>query len=172
MRILLVSLITLFPFLFSGCAANMPQTAQDFRLAVPGFVFAGKESFEVNRPFNDVVAIFKRQAVKCLDVTIQTTATAPGSYQVLGANWNPTFIATDKQAELHLQRIWEKGVVQVGSEPAKGHFVMVVDIVPVSARKTRIDMYRPNSGANVIIKAIKNWANNKDIGCPDMTKTG
>ncbi len=169
MKILLVALIALLQLLLSGCG-TMPQTAEEFRLAVPGASFAEKESFEVDRTYKDVVAIFQKKAVKCLDVTVQTTSQTSTSYQVIVANWNPTLIVKDKRTELHLQRIWEKGVVKVQAEPAKGHFVMVVDILPVSARKTRIDMYRPTMGVDVIVRAVKNWAMNKDIGCPDMTK--
>jgi hypothetical protein len=80
-------------------------------------------------------------------------------------------IVGKNKAELHLQRIFEKGVVMAYQEPPKGHFVMVVDAIPLSAKKTRIDIYRPSKGVDVIVRAIKGWASGKNLGCPDMTKT-
>src|SRR5687767_4102164 len=111
-RILLLSLSVLLQFFLVGCG-TMPQTAEEFRLAVPGTSFAETESFEVERPFDQVAATFKKQAPKCLDVTIQTTSQTTGSYQVIVANWNPTVLVTKNKAELHLQRIFEKGVMKV-----------------------------------------------------------
>lgn len=174
MRILLIPLMVLFQFHLAGCAGNrttMPMSAEAFRQAVPGTATMERETFEVNRQFDSVVSTFKRKATECLDKTVTTSSRAGGSYQVIVSNWNPTFTATRDQAELHIQRVYEKGVLQVYDEPEKGHFVMVVDIAPASLRKTKIDIYRPSRGLEVILKAVKSWATGKDIVCPDMTKT-
>src|SRR5687768_587613 len=107
MRILFIPLIALFQFHLAGCAGNMPMTAQEYRLAVPGSSFAEVEKFEVNRPYDGVADTFKRMAAKCLDVTIKTSSQSPGSYQVIVANWNPTVIVGRDKAEFHLQRVYE-----------------------------------------------------------------
>lgn len=170
MRVLLPCVIVLLQLGLSGCG-TMPQTAEEFRRMVPDASFGETETFEVDRPFKEVADTFRKMAPKCLDVTIKTTSQSPGSYHVVVANYNPTVIVGKNKAELHLQRIYEKGVAMVYEEPANGHYVMVVDATPVSARKTRIDMYRPSMGVDVLTKAIKGWATGKNVGCPDMTKT-
>jgi hypothetical protein len=46
MKILSVVLIALFQFSLAGCG-TMPQTAEEFRLAIPDAFMTEKESFEV-----------------------------------------------------------------------------------------------------------------------------
>lgn len=174
MKKLLITLIVLFHFQLSGCAGNrttMPMSAEAFRQSVAEAPMMQKESFEVHRQFDSVVSTFKRKTQECLDKTVTTTSRSGGSYQQVVANWNPTFIAGRDKAELHLQRVYEKGVMQVYDEPANGHYVIVIDIAPASLRKTRIDIYRPTQGVEAILKGVRSWATGKDIVCPDMTKT-
>jgi hypothetical protein len=153
----------------TGCG-SMPRTAEEFRQAVPGAFMAGVETFEVERPFKDVAATFQKMAPKCLDTRIQTTSQTSTSYQVIVTKYNPTVIVSKNRAELHVQQIHEKGVVAVYEMPPKGYYLMVVDAIPVNSRKTKIDMYRPSMGHDVMVNAIKGWATGKNVGCPDLTK--
>jgi hypothetical protein len=162
--------ITLFTIFLSGCAGTMPQTADEFRKALPGAFMGEVENFEVNRPFMDVAKTFQTMAPKCLDVRIKTISDVYQSHQVIVAKYTPTVIVTDKRAELHVQERHEAGVIAVYKEPEKGHFLMVVDAVPLGKNRTQITMYRPSKGHDVMVKAIKGWATGKNVGCPDFTK--
>jgi hypothetical protein len=163
-------LFVLIPLYIAGCAGSMPVTADKFRQAVPGTAMTTKETFEVNRPYDQVIGTFRRKAVQCLDVTVQTTTQVDGGYREVVSNWNPTLIAGGEKTELHIQRVYEQGAARARGEPGQGHFVMVVDITPASIYKTRIDIYRSAQGVDTVLKAVNNWATGKDIGCPDMTK--
>jgi predicted component of type VI protein secretion system len=164
---LTVALLTIF---LSGCAGSMPQTAAEFRKALPGSFMGKVETFEVNRPFKDVAKIFQTMAPKCLDVRLKTISDTYQSHQVIVAKYTPTVIVTKHKAELHVQERHEAGVIAVYKEPEKGHFLMVVDAIPLNKDRTQITMYRPSKGHDVMVKAIKGWATGKNVGCPDFTK--
>ena len=165
----LVSALVVF-LLMTGCSIKHPQTAEEFRQGVPGAFMAKTESYEVNRPFKKVASAFKKQAPKCLSARVRTESRTNMSYQVIVTKYNPTVKVSKNKAELHLQQLHEKGVMNVSKVPDKGYFLMVVDAVPVSKNKTRIDYYGPSMGVETITKAIKGWATGKNMGCPDLTK--
>lgn len=156
--------------LAAGCVTQQPQTAEEFRQAVPGATFATTETFEVNRAFRDVARTFRRKAPQCLHVTVRTTSRTATSYQVLVAQYKPTVVVTAKRAELHLQRHYAQGVMNVTKEPEGGYYLLVADAYPAGGHKTRIQIFRPSIGFVPLIQAIKNWASGKNLGCPDMTK--
>ena len=160
----------LFTVFLLGCAGSMPQTAGEFRKALPGAFMGKVETFEVNRPFKDVAKTFQTMAPKCLDVRIKTISDTYQSHQVIVAKYTPTVIVTQDKAELHVQERHEAGVLAVYKEPEKGHFLMVVDAIPLDKSRTQITMYRPSKGHEVMVKAIKGWATGKNVGCPDLTK--
>lgn len=167
-RIMLPALA--FLLLLSGCVTHHPQTAEEFRKAVPGAFLAEVQSYEVDRPFRKVAASFKARAPKCLDVRIKTVSQSTTSYQVIVTKYNPTVVVTDQRAELHLQQHHEQGVMNVTEEPEGGYYLLVVDAIPVSKNKTHIDIYGPSVGHDTLIKAIKGWADGTTRGCPDLTK--
>jgi PBP1b-binding outer membrane lipoprotein LpoB len=169
MRRTAASAILTFILLLSGCA-SMPQTAEEFRKAVPGAFMGKVETFEVNRPFTDVAKTFQTMAPKCLDVRIKTVSDTYQSHQVIVAKYTPTVIVTEGKAELYVQERHEAGVLAVRKEPEAGHFLMVVDAVPLDKNRTKITMYRPAQGHDVMVKAIKGWATGKNVGCPDLTR--
>jgi hypothetical protein len=167
----LLSVFTVLALL-SGCAVmtGHPQTAEDFRQAVPDAMTAKYESFEVNRPFADVAATFSTKAPECLDVTIRTTSKTNMSYQVIVTDYNPTVRVSDSRAELHMQMHHEAGVLNVTKEPPGGYYMLVADASPVGDQMTRIDLYRPAYGYSLLTKTIKAWADGSNTGCPDMAK--
>ncbi len=168
MRVLLITLSTLFLLQLTGCASTgAPKTAEEYRQA-PNII-AKVESFEVNRAFQDVADAFRKHVPKCMDRTIQRTVQSTVSNQVVVANWNPTVIVGKDKAELYLQRVRETGNIDINSMPENGYYVMVVDAVPLSSKKTRIDVYKPK-GADEVVQAIKHWAAGDDTTCPDMTQ--
>ena len=155
--------------LFTGCV-NHPKTAQEFRVAIPDAFMAEVETIEVDRPFSEVAKTFKQKAPKCLDVRIKTVSQSSTSYQVLIAQYHPTVVTGPKKAEIHLQRHYESGVMNVGEEPENGYYLLVVDAIPISKNKTKIVFYRPSMGFDTLITAIKGWASGKNLGCPDLTQ--
>jgi len=155
--------------LLSGCAGHMPQTADKFRQELPGAFMGEVEKFKVNRAYTDIGKSFQQMAPQCLDVRIKTTSQTNMSYQVIVTKWNPTVKISDQRAELHIQQLHEKGVLNIYEVPDKGYYMMVVDAIPLGKNSSEVVMYRSSVGNKALIKAIKGWAAGKDIGCPDLT---
>ncbi len=160
---------TLGALLLTGCISH-PQTAQEFRVAIPDAFMAEVETIEVNRPFTEVATTFKKKAPQCLDVRIKTVSQSNTSYEVLIAQYHPTVIVGSKKAEIHLQRHYETGVMNVSEEPKNGYYLLVVDAIPITKDKTRIIFYRPSMGFDSLVTAIKGWASGTNLECPDLTQ--
>ena len=156
--------------LCSGCAQNYPQNAQDFRDAIPGAFMGKQQSFEANRPLREVARTFEARAPECLNVSVRTVSQSATSYQNILATYKATVLATDKKVELHLQRNYERGVLVPGKVPPGGLYMLVADATPIDRGRTRIDIYSPSMGADVLIRAIIGWATGQNLGYPDMTK--
>jgi hypothetical protein len=147
--------------LLTGCVSH-PQTAEEFRRAVPGALTATTETFEVNRSFRDVAATFRKKGPECLEVTIKTTSRTNTSHQVIVTEYKPTVVVTKERAELHVQQHHKAGVVKASKE---------ADAYPVSQNRTKVHMFVPSFGHGVLIRAVRGWATGENLGCPDMTKT-
>lgn len=164
-------------FLFScalllAACAPMPQTAEEFRKAVPGATLMKTDSYEVNRAWRDVAATFRRKAPECLKVSVRTVSQTTTSYQNILTEYTPTVIVTDQRAELHLQQLHKTGVMYPKKPPAGGIYLIVADAYPQAGNRTRIQLYGPSRGYDVVYRAIRGWAAGDNLGCPDMTKTG
>ncbi len=157
------------PGLF-GCVTGHPQTADEFRKAVPDAFMAKKESFEVDRPFDEVAGTFEKMAPQCLNVTVKTTSQTRTSYQVIVTRYKPTVLVSADKAELHVQQEHVQGVMNVTAVPEGGYYLMVADAYPIDANRTGIDLYRPKMGHDVLVRATKGWATGKNVGCPDFTQ--
>jgi len=171
MRNLTITIVAIFSVFLSGCVTHHPQTAAEFRKAVPGAFTAKVESFQVNRPFSEVAKTFQANAPECLNVRVETTSKTRMSYQVIVTKFKPTVVVTKEKAELHVQQHHESGVLNVTKEPKGGYYLLVTDAYPLGQNKTQVDMYRPSMGHEPLIKAIKGWASGTNVGCPDLTKT-
>lgn len=158
--------------LLAGCVTQHPQNAEEFRKAAPGAFLAKTETHEINRSMRDIGATFRKRAPECLNMRVTTTSQTSGSYQVIVSVYKPTVVVTDERAELHIQRHHEKGVLAVTKEPEGGYYLIVADAYPVDAKRSRLQLFGPSMGYDVIYKAIIGWATGKDLGCPDLTKTG
>lgn len=153
----------------AGCISH-PQTAEEFRKAVPGAFSAEVETFEVARSFDDVANTFKEMAPACLNKRIKTTSRTHMSYQVIVTAYKPTVLVTGDKAELHVQQHHEAGVLNVSKEPEGGYYLLVADAQPIGSGRTRVDLYRPSIGHGVLVKAIRGWATGEQVGCPDLTQ--
>jgi hypothetical protein len=155
----------------AGCATQQPQTAEEFRQAVPGAFMAKKETFEVNRPFRAVADTFRKRAPECLSVTLRTTAQSATSYQVIVADYKPTVVVTGERAELHLQERHKQGVVRVAKEPEDGHYLVVADAYPADRNRTRLEVFGPTGGPGaLVIRTVKSWASGESTACPDFKR--
>ena len=158
--------------LLAGCVTQHPQNAEEFRKMAPGAFLIKVENHEINRSVRQVGETFQKRAPECLNVRVRTTSQAPGSYQVIVSLYKPTVVVTNERAELHLQRHHEAGVMRVTKEPDGGYYLMVADAYPVDAKRSRLQIIGPSQGYDVIWRAILGWATGKDLGCPDLSKTG
>jgi hypothetical protein len=166
-----VSLVAAVVFL-GGCVTQHPQNAEEFRKMAPGAFLVKVETHEINRSMRQIGETFQRRAPECLNMRVRTTSQTSGSYQVIVSLYRPTVVVTSERAELHLQRHHEAGVMRVTKEPEGGYYLMVADAYPVDAKRSRLQIIGPSKGYDVIWRAILGWATGKELGCPDLTKTG
>lgn len=152
--------------------APMPQTAEEFRKAVPGAVLATTDSYEVNRSVKDVAATFRRKAPECLNVSVRTVSQTTTSYQNIVTEYKPTVVVNGERAELHVQQLHKTGVMYPSKPPEGGIYLLVADAYPLPGNRTRIQTYGPSKGYDVLYRAVRGWASGDNAGCPDMTKIG
>jgi hypothetical protein len=155
-----------------AACAPMPQTAEEFRKAVPGAMMAKTDSYEVNRSMKDVATTFRRKAPECLKVSVRTVSQTSTSYQNILTEYTPTVVVNSERAELHLQQHHKTGVVYPSKPPAGGPYIIVADAYAMPGNKTRIQLYGPSKGYDVVYRAIRGWATGENLGCPDLTKIG
>lgn len=153
----------------SGCVTSHPQSAAEFRTAVPGAFMAKVEKYEVQQPFHKVAERFRKMAPRCLNVSVKTVSQSTTSYQVIVADYKPTVIVHQDRAELHVQQHFSQGVVTVTEEPPGGYYLMVFDAIKMDPNTTRIEYYGPSKGQETMVNAIKGWASGNNVGCPDLT---
>jgi hypothetical protein len=158
--------------LLAACVA-MPQNPDDFRKAVSGgAVMTKTDTYEVNRSTQAVGATFKQRAPECLGVQVRTVSQTSTSYQNILTTYTPTVVASGQRAELHLQQLHKGGgVIYPQKPPEGGVYIFVADATPVSANRTRIQLYGPSLSAyDVLYRAVRGWASGENLGCPDMAK--
>ena len=158
--------------LLQACV-QMPQNAEDFRKAVAGGAMLTKtETYEVNRPLSAVAATFQRRAPECLRVAVRTVSQTTTSYQNILTAYKPTVVVTAERAELHVQQLHKTGVLYPSKPPEGGTYLVVADAYPLPGNRTRIQLFGPSKGYDVLYRAIRGWASGENLGCPDMTKIG
>jgi hypothetical protein len=168
MRTLAVLAMTASVAGLSGCVSH-PLTAQEFRAAVPGSFSGAVEEFEVNRSVEEIGKTFERKGPECLAVTIETTSSTNMSYQHYTTTYKPSVVRDAEKAELHLQQ-HHSNTVNVSKEPDGGYFLLVVDAERLDNKRSRITLYKPKFGFDVLVRSVKGWATGESMGCPDMTK--
>jgi len=155
--------------LLAGCA-QQPQTAQEFREAIPGAFMGKVQTFEAKRPLAAVAKTFQARAPDCLNVSVRSVSQSSTSYQNILTVYKATVVNNPHKAELHLQRDFKSGVLVPGKVPPGGLYYVVADATPIDKSRTRIDIYGPSVGTDTLVRAINGWATGENLGCPDMTK--
>ena len=170
MRHVVILGAVVLPALLSGCVTSHPQTAEEFRKAVPGAFMAKVETMEVDRSYEEVSRTIEEKAPECLNVAIRTVSQTTTSYQVIVTEYKPTVRVTDRRTELHVQQHHKQGVLKVTKEPEGGYYLLVADATPVAGGRTRLDVYGPSIGYDTLKRAVRGWATGENVGCPDLTK--
>jgi hypothetical protein len=155
--------------LLAGCA-QQPQTAQEFREAIPAAFMGKVQTFEAKRPLAAVAKTFQARAPDCLNVSVRSVSQSSTSYQNILTVYKATVVNNPQKAELHLQRDFKSGVLVPGKVPPGGLYYVVADATPIDKSRTRIDIYGPSVGTDTLVRAINGWATGENLGCPDMTK--
>jgi hypothetical protein len=163
--------VAIAALLLQGCG-GMPQSAEEFRKAVPGALMTKTESYEVNRPFRDVAATFQRRAPECLNLAVRTVSQSTNSYQNILTEYRGTAVVATERAELHVQQEHKTGVIYPSKPPPGGVYILVADAFPDGGGRTRIQLYGPSRGYDVLYRAVRGWATGDNLGCPDLTKIG
>jgi hypothetical protein len=157
--------------LLQACG-GMPQTAEEFRQAVPGAMMTKTDTYEVSRSLRDVASTFQRKAPECLNMAVRTVSQSTMSYQNILTEYRATVVAGGERAELHLQQEHKTGVIYPSKPPAGGAYIIVADAYPLPGNRTRMHLYGPSMGYDVVYRAIRGWASGDNLGCPDLTKIG
>src|SRR5262249_19870641 len=150
----------------AGCA-QQPQTAQEFREAIPGAFLGKVQTFEAKRPLAAVAKTFQARAPECLNVSVRSVSQSSTSYQNILTVYHATVVNNPQKAELHLQRDFKSGVLVPGKMPPGGLYYLVADATPIDKSRTRIDIYAPGVGTDTLVRAITGWATGDNLGCPD-----
>ena len=156
--------------LVSACSIQYPQSAEEFRQQIPGAFMGSVQTFEAKRSFREVAKTFQAKAPECLNVKVRVSSQTGTSVSNILYTYKPTVKASDKKAEVHVQRHMDGNVIVPGKEPPGGLYFVVADATPIDRNRTKIDIYGPSRGADALINAIRGWATGENVGCPDMTK--
>ena len=190
-KIIKYSLVVLTTFVLSGCAVldalipkvETPKNPNEFRKNFSkkhDSLF--KKSYIVKRSHYRVVKSWKARATKCLNKRVRVeTEIRPVGGCLFGCDkqvhYNTYFAKVKrgkKKSVLSVQ--FEQTGEHVGSNainPPGGAYFVVVDAIPISKSKTRINEYRwdlPFTKEEIVTKAIMNWASGKSRACPDLSK--
>jgi hypothetical protein len=158
--------------LLFGCGLQ-PKTADELRDNVRGkAVFSSREVFEVKKPYRQVSDTLRKKWLECLDST--TTASFHRGGNTFGTQTNiykPKVVVSDRRTELTLQhKATGKGITQVGGPPPEGFFTFVTDVYPVDKNTTRVDVQKQTPIHAAVMKAVRNWAEGTNMGCPDLAQ--
>jgi hypothetical protein len=158
--------IVLLTTLLSACA-GLPLTAAEFRQAARNrAAFSTSESFEVKRPFAEVVQTFKKKAPECLSYDIGSTRKPVigfGSSTHFYGRAKPTLSVSANKAELDFQVKYKSTATKA---PDDGYYYLVADIYPLGANRTRVDLYW-RTKVDTLARAVRGWATGENLGCPD-----
>ena len=170
--------LTLLVGIFAtGCAfVPTPQNANEWRAAIelPGGVGELHESYIVKQPYWKVVKTLKANTNKCLK-NKRVESTSCGGVRGPGCvtktfDYNPTFIKGNKLSELHVQVDISNTTYIAGKPPKGGIYVAVIDFLKMGKNKTKVSVYADNITFSIIPKTVKHWANQSNLGCPDLSK--
>ena len=159
-------LLVAFPWVLVSCAFPQPQTKVEFRDVVRRGE-GQSEMYErvVERPFDDVVASFRREQKQCLSRSIRRTNAQGHNVSSGESHYRPTLnVLEPGRAEWVVQV--EHVPKPVGSEmPPGGYFLAIVDVTAQGGR-TQVTVYGPGIGHDDLMAAFGMWADGERVDCP------
>ena len=165
-RLLPVAMVLLCSACFS-----MPQTAEEFRQAVPGSFSGTHKGYEVDRSYRKIGATLRRRAKECLNVSVEVSSVGYGSASHWIDVYTPTVIVGKQRTELHLQQHKKQAnLIKPHKEPEGGYYLLVVDVDKLSPKRVRVDMYAPRMGYDHLVEAVDGWIRGTSQLCPDMAE--
>ena len=157
--------------LCSSACFHMPQTADEFRQAVPRSFSAKHQSYEVERDYRKVAAALQRRGPQCLNVSVEVTSRGHGSSSHWIDHYKPTVVVGKQRTELHLQQHKEmKMLIKPHKEPEGGYYMLVVDAERLGRNRVKVDMYAPRLGYDHLVEAVDAWIRGTHDLCPDMAE--
>lgn len=180
-KIIIIASALLLTGIFSGCASSAPITPQSVRESVGSGMFSTKkDSFVVNRPYNQVASQFQRNSKKCLNKSFTYTSTSHNGYYMQTTtntiHYSGKFTKGRTLSTLEIKSKdpeWTSSAMTsaiYGDSVKDGLLVAMVDLHK-KGNKTQVDIYRASMtfGANdKIIKAINSWAKTGSSSCPNI----
>jgi hypothetical protein len=100
---------------------------------------------------------------------VQTVSHSTTSFQNLVARYKATVVRISERVELHVQQLYETGVLYPSKPPEGGVYLLVADAYAQSNNSARLQLYGPSMGYAALYRAIRGWASGENLGCPDMT---
>lgn len=180
-KIIIITSALLLTAIFSGCASSSsPTTPQEVRDSVGSGMFSTKkDSFVVNRPYNQVASLLQRNSNKCLNKAFNHTSTTHNGYY-MQTSTDTMYYKTKFKRGRTLSTLEVKGdsdslqssmtSAVYGEAYKDGYFIAVVDLHN-KGNKTQVDIYRGSMLMGVqedIVNAITNWAKTGSRSCPNI----
>jgi len=130
------------------------------------------ETYQVAGPYRTVTARMKRKAAECLNRKMTRQTCVNGSCSNTDYIFHTQFNESGNGSELSVQLKFEpdRSIYLGGKPPEGGMYVAVADITPAANGKASVAMYGADMGMFKYIPiAVKHWADNSNLGCPDFS---
>jgi hypothetical protein len=165
--------MSIFIVTLAACGAA-PKTPSEFKAQVNGGAMGHqKESYTVNRPFQEVAKTLEQKANECLNVAVESARTYKINHAQTTAShtvtYHPAFKMSENNAELQVrQKVRGDNIVKLQAEPEGGYIALVADTKPLDKSTSQVEVYYAKYKAGTLVIAVKNWAIGKDLRCPDV----
>ena len=155
-----------------GCF-SMPQTAEEFRMAVPGALSAKYWTYEIDRSYEEAATSLAQHADECLNVSVEVSSSGHGSSSHWIDHYRPTVVVGKRRAEFHLQQHKKQAMlIKPHKEPEGGYYILVVDVSKLDGTRSKVDVYAPRMGYGHLTEAVDGWIRGTSDLCPDMAEVG
>lgn len=152
--------------LTAGCMEG-PQNADDFKSAASRSSFAKSTTITIPRSIGAVNASLSTGARKCLNRSVTTRSSTPGTYgpvvSVITTKYTTDFQASGSAGEMSMYR----EIVGKSFLPQPKGVAYVVESRS-NGGSTNLTIYGGKWGYKSIDNAVKQWAKGGTIVCPDL----
>lgn len=159
--------------LMAGCV-TVPVTPDQFRQMAKTSSYEKHDKVVVNDSYSAVMQRVAQRANRCLSRTVKITSVNynpyGGYYRTVSYRYfTPTVHVGHRHGEVDMQMnisgmIAAKNRKQI---PKAGWYILVADIYPDGPRRTRVNVLS-SKHEKLVSEAIRNWAANTNMGCPNM----